>query len=125
MPEPLVTLDEIRAAAARIRGVALRTPLLPLNVDDAIVAFERSNPSLIQAALDFKQNNFFSRTHIPGGDRIRNQSARPGFNFSPYEVCQFLPGFLVPLFIHSAPSRGPQQCLNILIITARIRQNFR
>ncbi|HLE58157.1 MAG TPA: threonine/serine dehydratase [Candidatus Limnocylindria bacterium] len=28
MAEPLVTLDEIRAAAARIRGVALHTPLL-------------------------------------------------------------------------------------------------
>ncbi|MEY4607811.1 MAG: hypothetical protein RL625_28, partial [Gemmatimonadota bacterium] len=27
--EPLVSLDEIRAAAAILRGIAVRTPLLP------------------------------------------------------------------------------------------------
>lgn len=34
-PADKITLDEIRAAAVRIRGAAIRTPLVRLNVDDA------------------------------------------------------------------------------------------
>jgi threonine dehydratase len=44
----VVTLDDIRAAAERIRGVALRTPLLPFGVDGLV------KPECLQPTGSFK-----------------------------------------------------------------------
>ena len=62
---PLVTLDDIRRAAARIEGVVLRTPLLPaLELEDELGVEVRMKCENLQRTGSFKMRgayNFISR----------------------------------------------------------------
>ena len=67
----IITLDEIRAAQERIRGVAVRTPLMPLALPDAAGDVLIKNEGL-QATGSFKLRGAYNKiAQLPADERGR------------------------------------------------------